>query len=32
VTEANQAASQLGADAEDLIKATLGITPPPVES
>jgi carbon storage regulator len=32
VTEANQAASQLGADAEDLIKATLGITPPAAES
>jgi carbon storage regulator len=32
VTEANQAASQLGADAEDLIKATLGISPPPAES
>jgi carbon storage regulator len=32
VEEANQAASRLDADAEDMIKATFGATPPPAES
>jgi carbon storage regulator len=32
VEEANQAASQLDDDAEDMIKATFGATPPPAES